>query len=53
MPKKEEVNVLCVRPENEENNKECDDKKIPPVCNSDYNGQTLDELPSEDELCNV
>ena len=53
MPKREYDNVLCVRPENEENNRECDKKPIPPVCNSDYNGQTLDELPSEDKLCNV
>jgi hypothetical protein len=29
MPDKKYDNVLCVRPENEENNKECNDKPIP------------------------
>jgi hypothetical protein len=53
MPKQEQKNVLCVRPENEENDKKCDDEPIPPVCSSEYNGETLDELPSEDKLCEV
>jgi hypothetical protein len=37
MPEEEQKNVLCVRPENEENNKKCDDEPIPPVCSSEYN----------------